>query len=187
MPLITSSSYGSIVVSETAVWDPASNLNMTFVSDTVVSDNSSDADPMRVLTFTFKSSGKYYLEFTTSTNNIGGCVIGLAPATYDGVWTYTPNYTYYPYWNRVYINGILQADIGGDKNNTVIGMAYDADTNVIAIYSDNVLVDSRSWSPGVAVSPMCRGDESGHNITSTTTWSGFTYTPPAGHVAWPNS
>ncbi len=163
---------------------------MTGITDTQANYPGGAVTPTKVLTSTFKSSGKYYLEFVTTSTGNGGVEIGFAPSTYDGEFA-TKNqndYFFYPYLNQVYIDGFLEVDYAGNSVGSTIGVAYDIDTNTVEVFIDNVSLDSRSYTPGVAVSPMARGDLAVVEIqSSTTTWSGFTYTPPSGHIAWPSS
>jgi hypothetical protein len=196
MPLIQSTPFKIKPILPGAALDPGNALGLNINS---VQNPASVTYPGNslfnayVYTSTFKDSEKYYMEGQwISTGGVGGPIFGIGTIDVDD-WTF-PNtvgskYSYYPFNGNVYINGSVVASLGLSSIGDIYGFAYDADLNIISLYINNVVVDSKSWVPSGPVGPVLAGDNSSLVQTSEYYFlpSEWTYSPPTGFVEWPSS
>jgi len=166
----------SATVANYCVWNPLkkpltgsySNGNLTIVGGT---------DTESFGTMAYPSTGSFYFEYLVATTGGGGFGPQVGICTLDG------NYTV-KYFRNGYkgVNGTNTAYGGAWALNDIIGIAYNASTNTVTFYKNNVSQGDITASSGQEYFPYFFDNSSStHNFTFGQ--RPFTYTPPTGYLA----
>lgn len=164
-----------------ATWNPSDKAWMTLSGGNLVATSAASGDWVRATIW--KSSGKWYIEMTVTTNS-WGLIVGVANTTETGYpWISVNGWGYFSWSWQKQNNGWFAYWViftTGD----IMGIAYDMTWGTITFYKNNTSQGQAfTWLTGTLY-PMVGVLGSGCVITANYWATTMAYTAPSGYNQW---